>query len=759
MSHHQIRILLVDDDPDFADLTKTALEREDDRFVVETATDAVEGLQSISDRPPDCVVSDYTMPDMDGIEFLKTVRKEHPDLPFILFTGKGSEAVAGEAIAADVTDYLQKGGGTSHYAVLANRISNAVEAAQSATEAEQRRHRLEQILKTVPACVVQIDVDGQFVFANQHAEEVLGLDTDELTQRAYNDPEWELQDVNGESIPDEKLPFRQVRDAGEPIYDATHRITWPDGSQKTLSVNAAPVFDETGDVESVVASLNDITDRRERQRELGLLQQSIDNANVPITLADPTQPDNPLIYVNDAFEAVTGYSPEEAVGRNCRFLQGADTEPEKSSALRQAIDNEEPATVELRNYRKDGTEFWNRLTVTPIHDDDDELVRYLGTQEDVTDRKEREEQLSRLHEATRELFDADSPKQVAEIASQAARSVLKLPLNGIHFYDDSAGGLKPVAVSEASQELFGDVPTINDGVALETFQRGELEIYDDVHDASNVYNPETPIRSEMVLPLGEYGVFMISSQQVGSFDDADIKLAQTLAANTETALERTSREQELQTQKEQLTLHNERLEEFASIISHDLRNPLQVAETRLELIRQECESAHIDDVAQALDRMDALIGDVLTLAREGEQVDETKPVGLANVAQNSWQTVDTEQAVLETNTLRTVEADRSRLRQLFENLYRNAVEHGGEEMVVSVGAMDDGFYVTDTGPGIPESDREKIFRAGYSTSTDGTGFGLRIVKQVANAHGWEVTVTESEQGGARFKFTGVQFVE
>jgi PAS domain S-box-containing protein len=212
-------------------------------------------------------------------------------------------------------------------------------------------------------------------------------------------------------------------------------------------------------------------------------------------------------------------------------------------------------------------------------------------------------------------------------------------------------------------------------------------------------------------------------------------------------------------EKQKLERQNERLEEFTSIVSHDLRNPLRVADGRLELVREECESEHIDDVAQALNRMDTLIEDLLTLAREGNQVDETELLGLANVVESSWQTANTEQAVLEIETSQSVEADRTRLQQLFENLYRNAVEHGGDGVTVSVGAMDDGFYVADTGPGIPESEREEVFEAGYSTNEDGTGFGLRIVEQIADAHGWEITVTESEERGARFEITGVRKAE
>jgi signal transduction histidine kinase len=107
----------------------------------------------------------------------------------------------------------------------------------------------------------------------------------------------------------------------------------------------------------------------------------------------------------------------------------------------------------------------------------------------------------------------------------------------------------------------------------------------------------------------------------------------------------------------------------------------------------------------------------------------------------------------------TVEADASRLTQLLENLYRNAIEHSDETVTVSVGPVDDGFYVADSGPGISEAERSGIFEAGYTIRDEGTGFGLRIVEQIATAHGWEIAVSESESGGARFEFTAVERVE
>jgi DNA-binding NtrC family response regulator len=143
-TQREIRILHVDDEPSITDLTATFLEREDDQFSVETATSADEGLELVTDRPPDCIVSDYNMPGTDGLEFLQAVREEDPDLPFILFTGKGSEEVASEAIATGVTDYIQKGSGTEQYELLANRTQNVVTARRDAEEVTRQQDLMER---------------------------------------------------------------------------------------------------------------------------------------------------------------------------------------------------------------------------------------------------------------------------------------------------------------------------------------------------------------------------------------------------------------------------------------------------------------------------------------------------------------------------------------------------------------------------------------------------------------------------------------
>jgi signal transduction histidine kinase len=236
--------------------------------------------------------------------------------------------------------------------------------------------------------------------------------------------------------------------------------------------------------------------------------------------------------------------------------------------------------------------------------------------------------------------------------------------------------------------------------------------------------------------------------------------------------ERERQRRQLRANRRELARKNERLEEFAKIVSHDLRNPLAVARGNLELVADESEPA--EAIADALERMDEIIEDTLTMAREGQSVVETEQVPVHELATECWADVATQGATLTVDGEMYLEADRNRLKHVFENLFRNSVEHGSTNSrsqtdggvaqadsgpTIEVGFTDDGFYVADDGPGIPEGQRDDIFDSGYTTAADGTGFGLAIVAEIVEAHGWTVSVTESERGGAKFEISGVDSCE
>ncbi|WP_418281807.1 ATP-binding protein [Halorubrum sp. DTA98] len=208
--------------------------------------------------------------------------------------------------------------------------------------------------------------------------------------------------------------------------------------------------------------------------------------------------------------------------------------------------------------------------------------------------------------------------------------------------------------------------------------------------------------------------------------------------------------------RRELERQNDRLDRFASIVSHDLRNPLNIAQGRIDLaLETDGDDEGLAAAKRALDRMEALIEDVLRLARLGQPIDETERVTVGDVATDAWEMVETEAAslVVEGDGDCSIEADPLRLQQLFENLFRNSLEHGGSDVIVTLGPLDDasGFFVADDGAGIPEDVRDRLFEFGFTTSESGTGFGLAIVEEVVNAHGWSIRATDAEGGGARFE--------
>ena len=208
----------------------------------------------------------------------------------------------------------------------------------------------------------------------------------------------------------------------------------------------------------------------------------------------------------------------------------------------------------------------------------------------------------------------------------------------------------------------------------------------------------------------------------------------------------------------ELEHQNARLEQFTGMVSHDLRNPLNIAQGNIDVARETGDDERLETVKTALNRMEDLIEDLLTLARQGRSIDDTERVSLAGIARSCWGMVDIADADLTVDADMELDADPDRLQQLFENLFRNAVEHGGDDVTISVGPLDEGgFYVEDTGPGIPEDKQDDVFESGYTTSRQGTGFGLSIVKEIVDAHGWMISVTNGAAGGARFEIeTGDQ---
>ena len=209
----------------------------------------------------------------------------------------------------------------------------------------------------------------------------------------------------------------------------------------------------------------------------------------------------------------------------------------------------------------------------------------------------------------------------------------------------------------------------------------------------------------------------------------------TLLINSRDVSERKARER-------RLTDRNERLDRFASIVSHDLRNPLSVIRGSMEMARLKEDTDPLERGERAVDRIDQLVSELLTLARQGSGIDDPTEFALDGVVRDAWATAGSDDAALVVGADARVYGDRGRLRQALENLFRNAVEHGrdsdDDDLTVLVSATDEGLLVADDGPGIGPAHRESVFEPGFTTCDGGTGYGLDIVREIVEAHGWTV---------------------
>ena len=758
-----IHVLHVDDDPDFADVAATFLEREDEAFVVETATSATAALDHLADRDVDCIVSDYDMPDRDGLALLDAVREDFPDLPFILFTGKGSEEIASRAISAGVTDYLQKEVGTGQYAVLANRIRNAVGQYRSQRELEASQKRLSLFVEQSPLGVLEYNSEFEIVGLNDAGEEILGYSEADLRgetwEKLVTSSSYENVDQVTSALAEAEGGYHSidenVRKDGERIVCEWHnRVVTDDDSVEHSSTSNRPQADD-GDVVAVFSQFQDVTERQEQRRRIEALHEATRDlmaASSRESVADRAVetarnvlglPINSVyLYDADAEALVPAATTEEAldlIGEPPTYEPGESLSWEafQSGEVRVFED----VSTEPGRYNPD-TAFGAEI-ILPLGDHG--VMYVAATDPGAFD--EADVTLARTLAANTEeaLSRIERERTLRESQRRYRTLVENFPDGAVFLFDHDleyvlAGGAELSTVELSSVDVEGVGP--HDLFPPELAD--ELVDYYREALAGRRHTFEQAYRGEQ---------YRIQTLPVRN-DEGDIVSGIAVSQNI---TERKKRERELARQ-------NGRLEEFASVVSHDLRNPLNVAEGHLNLLREECESERLDAVANAHDRMNALIDDLLTLAREGNEVGSLESVDLATCAQRCWRNVETDDATMNLRTDRTVRADRSRLQQLLENLIRNAVEHGStsnrtgddDGVTITVGDCPGGFYVADDGSGIPEADRETVFDAGYTTSADGTGFGLRIVEQVATAHGWSIRAVESADGGARFEITGVE---
>ena len=843
-----IRVLHVDDETELAEVAAMHVERIDDNITVVTESSAHDGLERLRTTAIDCVVSDHDMAEMDGLEFLKAVREEFPELPFILFTGKGNEEIASDAISAGVTEYLQKDVGTDQYAVLANRIERAVGEQRAKAALEESERQLSTLISNLPGMVYQCkcEDDWPMQFVSDGADELVGYDAETIES---GDVSWRSLIVDDAETLRERMETCVA--AGEP-FELRYRVKTSDGDIRWMWERGRAVGRTDDGVELLEGFITDITARKERERELErereFTENLVDTLNDVFYLRDL---DGQLIRWNDTITEVTGYSDEELTGVTA-FDLVPESFHERIKTAQEDVVEDGQTTIELPLESDDGERRRHEFREVRIEDGRGELVGVAGIGRDITERRARERKLEQYEMLVENVGDAmyilDTDGTV-QMANEAMAAHLGLDREEIVGSDPSrflppediqtvtegitellktsdetwktfemttidAEGNRTVNETKVAPLLDGGEFLGSAGVIREVTGRKErereLERYETIIEA--VGDPVYTLGkdgvftfiNEAIEPMTGYTPEELIGEHIGTIlPDEDLdrgdQLIKELLKDPET--DSGTFEMDIVTDSgERIPTENnlallpspdgtfrgtagvirdigerkereQRLSEFASVVSHDLRNPLNVVQGRLELARENGDLSHLDEAVEATGRMERLIDDLLTLARQGEIVGTVDRVDLDTAAEVAWATVDADNSELHVESDLTVEADPARLRELLENLFHNAVEHGStspdsqarqdavehgttgsDGVTITVGALADGFFVADDGHGVPPEERDDVFERGYSTTNGGTGFGLAIVSDIAVAHGWSVTLTESDSGGARFEF-------
>jgi PAS domain S-box-containing protein len=740
----------VDDDAAFAEMVSAFLEREDDRFEVETAHSPSEAHDRLARVDFDCIISDHDMPGQTGIEFLEAVRETDPDLPFILFTGKGSEEIASKAIATGVSDYLQKGP-VDCYAILANRVTNLVDQYHAESELDRYVDQQQIIADLGQAALASDDTESLFEQAVEAVSEGLGTEYSKVLE--YR-PEHEdvllhagvgwREGLVGEAtvgVGDDSQAGHTLRSeepiivtdlrteerfSGPPLlteHDVVSGVSVIIGSSEdpwgVLGTHTTKqrVFtnEDVNFVQSVaniLATAIERTESRQRDRRQRVL---FENSPDMIDVLDSS---GRLVEVNRRFCEELGYNEDEVLGRPIWEVDPL-VDADDVDRLLSDFSLDERRKFESRYERRDGSSLPVEVHLLRLDIDGEE--RFLAISRDITERKEYQQRFEGVLEA--------SPDAVLIV--------------------DEAGVIQ--TANRHVSEVLGFAPQELEGMMVE-------ELLREADREGHADSRQAYLQSPEPRPMGR-GLDLYALHKDGRSVPVEISLG-PVAHNGETYVvatvsdisDRKQREQKLQRQTEEL-------DAFADIVAHDLRSPLSVISGRLQLVRDECDSEHLDAIEDSVDRMETLIESTLELARGGEGVENIEPVDLSDVVEACWNNAEDATASLVVETTSVIQANRIQLTQLCENLLRNAVEHSDAGVTVVVGELEDGFYIEDDGPGIPPGSREQVFEWGYSTSEVGTGIGLAIVSQIAEAHGWQIRVTDGPLGGTRFEVTGVEPVE
>jgi PAS domain S-box-containing protein len=737
----RIRVLVVAQSTG-SETTLAAALGSQEGFAVDTTTDLPTAFARVGSGDVDCLVTEGDA-DAPAVELSRRDDADAVRVPIV-------QQPSHRAVSS-VVDQPRAGSGTQEHSghpdhgavqALADRVRHAV-----ASTRLDDSGLLREIADLSPDAIFRIDHDGRITYVSPAVDSLLAHSPEDLLGSHFAEL---VHDADFETA---AAGFQRVLD-GDVLRSLDVTLETDDGDLVRTEVSAKPVYRD-GDVAFVQGFARDVTDRHEARSRLERQESFLQSSPDTFYVLDES---GEITYQSHASEEILGYPRRDLQGESVTpYIHPEDRDRVREDFERLLTDGSETVTTEYRYQTISGEWRWmenraiNRL-------DDPTIEGVLVVNRDVTTRRRRERELEETTDILSTLFETlpvgvtviDANGAVAR-ANQRAKTVLGLHdvSNADLTFDNQPWSLvdadgEPVSTTTLPFQRVLDAgePVFDAEYGLRWPDGTERWISMDAvpldpNRPSTLTSP-TSTMTEIRDGTSESGDPVVDSRRVVA-----VIADRTAAREDERALK----------------ARNERLDEFASIVSHDLRNPLAVANGALSLARTDAADGVDDDletVADALARMEALIDDLLSVARKGEHVVDSEPVTFAALAEEAWSTVETGSATLHVDDDASIWADRSRLRQLLENLLRNAIDHAGPDATVTAGTVADGFFVEDDGPGISVGDRADIFDTDYSTSGSGRGFGLAIVEDVADAHEWRITVEDGREGGARFEFTNVR---
>lgn len=742
----EIGVLYVADDPTVAAELAAALESASDRLTVETIDDEAAALEFARTGRVGCLVVRPAATDPGSL--LEQVREDSPNLPVFVITDDRDEATASAALAAGATGCLSESA-ARHGERLATRIERAVERASERRNLEASTARFRALTENATFAVVTASDDGRIQYANDAVESIVGYAPEELVgERISTIVPARYQNSHRDTIARYLRTGEQNLDWDWVEFDALHA----DGHEVPVGISFGEAFVDGEHLFTAV--IRDLRDRRRLEREREATLERIGDAFVSIDA------DWEYTYVNEQAVDLLQRPDEELLGEPLETAFETVDGTELERQLERAFT--EQTIVSFTEYFTS----LGRWFDIRAHPSEDGLSIFFT---DVTDRIRAEQELEANLTALQTLYDISTKPDTS--LDKKLPELLEL---GCEYLGLPHGFLTQIDLDERTQTIVksrgdhallqaGESCPLSEAYCRKTIKTHELVTVATAPDEGWIGDPAyelfelgSYVGAKVTVDGDIWGTLCFASSEPrdgDGFSEAERSLVKLMAKWV-------SYETERERSRETLERQNDRLQEFTSVVSHDLRNPLNVAQGALELA-EAGDRSQLEACREALDRMAQLIEDLLSLAEQGATTAELEPVSVQDCATRAWSMVDTGDAALSVEGEFWVRADPDRLQQLLENLFRNALDHGVPEggstadLTVSVGDCADGFYVADTGRGIPESDRNEVFDIGFTTAEDGTGFGLGIVKRVAEAHDWGLAVTAGDSGGARFEVTGV----